>query len=162
MLRTNLTRLADEAVSAHYDYEVSEGITAERANEWSERLNNGSLGIDKYRTITWIPREFLLCLLSNLTPNELIKECENIDHHRGRPPRAVISELVNLVPADRDDDAFAVNRMRLNVALVKNKMRETLALCIDNRVSAVDLASLDTRIGGWLKVAVRAHEARDI
>ena len=146
---------ADSDVSVYYDYSVPDGVTGKRAQEWSKRLNSDSLEIDKYRATTWIPREFLLCLISHLTPEELVSESINIDRHRGVPPFAIVSELASLVSTDCEQEAFAVNRMRMNVALVKNKARESLALCIDNPVKAIDLADMDSQFAEWLVLAAR-------
>jgi hypothetical protein len=134
---------------------VTEGITKQRAQEWSNRLDIDSLGIKRYGAAVWIPREFLLCLISRLTTKELNNECAIIDSHRGLPPLAKVSDLVNLVSTDGENEAFAVNRMRGNVVLAKGNAREALALCIEHSVGAIDLADTDDRMGTWLSLAVR-------
>jgi anaerobic magnesium-protoporphyrin IX monomethyl ester cyclase len=142
-------------ISVYYNYAVSDGITRQRAQEWSDRLDTDSLGVTKYRATTWIPREFLLCLISRLTPDELAEECAIIDRVRGLPPLAIVSDLVSLVSTSREFEAFAVNRMRGNVVLVKNNAWESLTLCIENSVKAVNLADMDHRVAAWLALGIR-------
>jgi hypothetical protein len=145
-------------VSVYYDYVVTEGITGERAREWSDRLTKDSLNIGKYRATAWIPREFLLCMISHLTPAQLEKECVVIDYYRGMPSSAVLRDVVTLVPTDREDEAFAVNRMRRDVVLVRNKAYEGLALCVNGAIKVVDLMNMDERLMDWLTLAIQPLE----
>jgi anaerobic magnesium-protoporphyrin IX monomethyl ester cyclase len=151
-----LEHRSNSDVSVYYDYSISDGITSKRALEWSKQLSKDSLTIEKYRATTWIPREFLLCLISYLTPGELLNESISIDRCRGIPPLAIVSELANLVPGDCSNEAFAVNRMRVNVALVRNKARQSLSLCMDHSVRAIELAEMDKQIAEWIAVTAAA------
>jgi anaerobic magnesium-protoporphyrin IX monomethyl ester cyclase len=150
----NLTLLGDEplsGVSVYYDYSVSQGISKDRAKEWMDLLNKESLQIDKYHSTTWIPREFLLCLISHQTPAELVHECIAIDRHQGLPPRAAVSDIVSLVHVSApEDQTFMVNRTSARVVLLKNKATEVVELCLNSPLKAVDLAKMDPRFNEFL------------
>lgn len=145
----NLTLLGNQPlsdVSVYYDYSVSQGISKERAKDWMDRLTKESFLIDKYRSTNWIPREFLLCLISRQTPAELVRECIVIDQHRGLPPLATVSDIVSLVHfSAAENQGFMINRTSGRVVLVKNKATEVVELCLNSPLRAVDLANMDRR-----------------
>jgi anaerobic magnesium-protoporphyrin IX monomethyl ester cyclase len=148
--------------SVYYDYTVSSGISQTQAAEWCERLTADSMAIDKYRSTGWIPREFMLCLISKMTASELVQEALEIDRNGGIPPMATLRDVANLIPADHRFEAFAVNRMRLAVSIVKNQYHDFLDLWIRSERSAVDLAELNDRTANWLCLGAPRLKVSDL
>jgi anaerobic magnesium-protoporphyrin IX monomethyl ester cyclase len=153
---TILDNQSSSGVSVYYDYSVDGGITKQRAKEWMERLNRESLQIDKYRATTWIPREFLLCLISRLTPSELVNECVAIDLHDGLPVQATVSDVASLVCLEGAvDECLVVNRMSRKVASARKKMVEVFKVSMANGMTSFNLASMNSQLAEFLTMPIR-------
>jgi anaerobic magnesium-protoporphyrin IX monomethyl ester cyclase len=142
----------DNDVSVYYDYSVQRGLTARRAEEWSRSLRKASQLISKYRMVQWVPREFLLCLISYFTFRELTEECAKLESARGVPPLA-ISDLVSMPEGHAAEGSLIVNRMNGKVARVNGRLLQGLSYCLQNKVSVQDLLSLNTTLDEFLAVA---------
>jgi hypothetical protein len=141
-------------VSVYYDYSVSNGISGERANEWADKLRMESARIDKYRSTTWIPREFLLSMLSRLTPSEILQGCVMIDRNCGLPPLAKVSDVASLARhSESSVNAFMINRMSIRTALIKNKTLEVAEICLKQPMRATDLANMNAQMADLLHIA---------
>jgi anaerobic magnesium-protoporphyrin IX monomethyl ester cyclase len=156
----NLEITADRSsdISVYYNYTVNGGVDNKQALAWAKKLQKDSADMAEYRTTNWIPREFLLSLLSKLRPNELLDECIKVDLSKGIPPRATLPKVANIISIDARPEAFAVNRMRVNVALVRNQALESLKLGLQHSVLAVDFAQMNRLVGEWLEVTAAVEQ----
>lgn len=163
-LETFKLRVLDHSfsdVSVYYDYEVASGISRDRAREWMDKLTEESQQIEKYRSTTWIPREFLLSMISHEAPADIIRHCAMIDRNRGLPPRALVADLLTVAPSETMNEAFLINRMSRRVALIKNKTVGVAQFCLNNPVLATTLADLDTQMGDLLRLNLRPKSSSD-
>jgi anaerobic magnesium-protoporphyrin IX monomethyl ester cyclase len=138
-------------VSVYYDYTVQEGITPTRAEEWCVSLRRESRRKRKYRMTQWIPREFLLCLISHFDRQQLIEECGKLEAMRGIPPLAM-SDMVSLAGGHAGETATIINRMNGKVARVTGRLLQGLSYCLDNNVSSQDVLSLNATLDEFLAV----------
>jgi Radical SAM superfamily len=63
----------DRDLDVYYDYDVEEGVTADRALYWREELRAAAAELRHYRAANWIPRELLLCILSEMSTKDLLR-----------------------------------------------------------------------------------------
>lgn len=116
----------DDEASVYYPYRVEEGIPAKLADVWLARLIAAADRIPKYRCTRWIPREHLLTLLRDDSPDALTRRCIAIDERQGLPEGTTVSQTVSLVGAAGRD--LVVHRLSFGVAWASNAAREALLL----------------------------------
>ncbi|MFF4429772.1 B12-binding domain-containing radical SAM protein [Streptomyces sp. NPDC001513] len=130
-------------VDVYYRYEVSEGIKPERAAEWSSMLNAASLNIPSYYGAGWVPRELLLCILSAMSPKDLIAHGLQMRALSGMPPSVALSRIVTRVPHPRDPSAkIAINRINGSALMVKGGALRLLDTCSEIEMNFGSLREL--------------------
>ena len=83
-----------------------------------------------------------------------MSECVVINQHYNLPPLADVSNVASLVRMpEAACEGFMVNRMSRKVALVKNKMFETIDLCMNHSIKSVDLANINAQLAHFLSLA---------
>jgi radical SAM superfamily enzyme YgiQ (UPF0313 family) len=148
----------DTDIGVYYDYSAEHGISAQRAEEWSQCLRRESTLIPKYRMTQWIPREFMLCLISYLSCKELITECGKLESTRGVPPLSM-SHIVSIADGE-DRTGTIVNRMNGKVAKVRGKLLQGLVYFVENNVSSHAVLSLNAALDEFLAVRSFAIDAK--
>jgi anaerobic magnesium-protoporphyrin IX monomethyl ester cyclase len=118
---------SDSSVNVYYSYKVSEGISAERAEIWAERLNKDAKAKDKYFGSAWIPREHLLSLLDSMAPDDLIRQGNLLRDTRGIPADSSIKEVFSL-REDGPTKSLAINRANQRVSEVTGRSEDLVKL----------------------------------
>ena len=139
-------------VSVYYEYSTDRGISARRAKEWSTALLKASMANRKYSTTRWIPREFLLCLISHFSVEELVRECEKLECRRG-VPQLKLNQLVTMAESQHGHQGLAVNRLTGNVARISGDTYEILSFFLSNNVGLWDVLSTNSRLDDFLTLA---------
>ncbi|WP_380279209.1 B12-binding domain-containing radical SAM protein [Kitasatospora purpeofusca] len=138
-----LKRAADEDIDVYYDYEVAEGLTPERAEEWVRELDGAAADIPGYYSASWIPRELLLGLLSRMGPAELVERGTEIRRDAGFPAAVPLRHVASRSPhPDRPDQSIAINRINGNVLLVGGGTRPLLDACLESDLDLDTLRAL--------------------
>jgi anaerobic magnesium-protoporphyrin IX monomethyl ester cyclase len=128
---TLLPRPAND-VNVYYDYDVTEGVTPERASEWMQRLNDAAQGVPSYASAGWVPRELLLCMLSAMTLNQLIAHGSALQE-TGWLPDVPLSDFISTTCYPSDEYTyFVVNRVNGRVQKVRGKCAELFELFLEN------------------------------
>jgi hypothetical protein len=122
---------ASKDIDVYYKYDVSEGVTASRAEEWMHRLNEAALGIPKYNAAGWVPREIQLCLLSAMPPAELVERGLQLREHGGLPQKMSLSQMITLRDHSSSGARVVVNRLNGRVLVAHGKAREALEASCD-------------------------------
>ncbi len=130
-------------VDVYYTYDVANGIDGPRAEEWSSRLNDASLQIERYHAVDWVPREHLLCLLSAMPPAELVELGLALRSFGGLPRRATLREVATVSPDPSGGDAWiVVKRLSRGVLTVTGASGALIKLLYDQPVDLATIASL--------------------
>lgn len=130
-LRSNTERDMD----VYYEYEVTNGVSAPEALVWQERLQRAARDIPAYTATNWVPREMLLCLLSVMSANELIRIGPTMRANGGLPGIARLADFMTTARADphrydRDpEETVVLNRVNGRVTILKGAARELFSLC---------------------------------
>jgi radical SAM superfamily enzyme YgiQ (UPF0313 family) len=112
--------LTSSDLNVYYKYTVSEGITARRASEWTAKLNAEALKIPKYFASSWIPREHLLSLLSQMPSEKLVDLGQELLLLDGIPPNSSAREVFSLDQSNiRKFGLVVVNRANRRVFKVE-------------------------------------------
>ena len=128
----SLTPRVNNDLNVYYDYEVSEGIKPERACQWAQRLNEAALDVPSYGSAGWVPRELLLCMLSVMTPEQLVAHGAAL-REIGWLPDVPVSYIVSRARYATDHEVqFMVNRINGRVHKIQGKAAALLDLCLDN------------------------------
>jgi hypothetical protein len=123
-------------VDVYYDYEVARGISAKRALEWQERLTNASKDIPSYSAANWVPRELLLCMLSLMTPQELLRVGLAMRECGGLPAATLLSDIVTCTEITTEPRAYVViNRINGRAVLLRGAAAELFDLCYERNVN---------------------------
>jgi anaerobic magnesium-protoporphyrin IX monomethyl ester cyclase len=144
-------------VSVYYKYSVTRGITALRALEWSKALRRDAMMNRKYRTTQWIPREFLLCLISHFSSQELIEECDALESRRG-VPQLKMREIVTMADTRAGTAGLIVNRLTGTVARIEGQTFQSVSYLLSNNVASWDVLSASARLDEFLAVGAFAFE----
>src|SRR5271165_2129676 len=108
------------SVNVYYRYRVSDGISAERAEEWAARLNEDARKGSKYFASAWIPREHLLSLLTYMLPEQLVAAGNSLRLAGGVPSTASTREVFSSVKVGGQDRAIvAINRSNQRVLRIE-------------------------------------------
>lgn len=127
-------------VDVYYQYDIAEGIGPERALEWMNKINDATLDIPSYNATGWIPRELQLCLLSVMTPQELVNEGLAIRNFSGIPRRATLAQLTSRVPDPRGGTGrVVVNRVNGRVLAINGKAAELFDFCYDHDLALEEI-----------------------
>ncbi|KYG11473.1 hypothetical protein BE21_00800 [Sorangium cellulosum] len=130
-------------VDVYYAYDVANGIDCPRAEEWSNRLNEASLQIDRYHAVDWVPREHLLCLLSAMPPADLVELGLSLRGCGGLPRGATLRDVVTVSPDPNRRDAWiVVKRLSRGVLTVAGASGALIKLLYDQPVDLMTIASL--------------------
>lgn len=130
-----LRATAEDEIDVYYDYDVAEGITPDRAREWMRKLDRASLDVPSYRSAGWIPREVQLCMLSVMTPNELVAHGLRIYGMGELPERALLPQVVSRVDRPTEDGCqIVVNRVNGRALAIKGKAAVLFDVCYENGV----------------------------
>ncbi|MFE9727659.1 B12-binding domain-containing radical SAM protein [Streptomyces sp. NPDC005794] len=117
-------------VDVYYSYEVADGITSRRASEWSEMLNAASRSIPSYHGAGWVPRELLLCMLSKMTPGELVDNGLQMRALNGIPPSALLSRVVTrMTHPNYPNTEIAINRVNGSTLSIRGGALRLLEAC---------------------------------
>ena len=136
--------IAKDDVDVYYEYDVAQGIDAERATEWMQRVNDAAFDIPQYNAAGWVPRELQLCLLSVMTPSELIDRGLEIREYSGLPPGATLPEFVSRCRHEDEHACIVVSRVLGKVFEFRGNVSRAFHLSYEN---ALDAASLRTCAG---------------
>lgn len=123
-------------LDVYYSYRVSEGVSAKRASEWTERLNAEALQIPKYAASTWIPREHLLTLLAQMSVQKLTDIGTVLVSESGIPPGSSVREIFSLAYPDAPDSVtIAINRANRRVFKVSGVSADVFRLIHERDVA---------------------------
>ncbi|WP_052423476.1 B12-binding domain-containing radical SAM protein [Nonomuraea candida] len=130
-------------VDVYYDYEVSSGVDAVRALEWMRRLQDASSTVPGYVGAGWVPRELLLCVLSHMTPAELVERCRMVRDMGGLPPAIKVRDLVSRVThPDRAGSELVINRVSGRVLRIDGGARRAFDACCETGLSVTEIKEL--------------------
>jgi hypothetical protein len=121
------------SLNVYYDYKVATGITPERAEEWGERLNDEAAKRPKYLAAAWVPREHLLSLLAETTPERLIAAGKALHKGDGVLESASTREIFS--SRDVGGDALvAINRSNQRVFRIEGASAELFRLMVEGDI----------------------------
>jgi anaerobic magnesium-protoporphyrin IX monomethyl ester cyclase len=138
-LKSNSSRDLD----VYYDYVVDTGISAERALFWRDELRRATEGIPHYRATNWVPRELLLCMLSTLSADDLLRIGPTVRGCAGLPRHALLKDFTTLaraVPASAKP--MVINRVNSRVLELGPSAVRLLSACLDSGVDVEGLQEL--------------------
>jgi anaerobic magnesium-protoporphyrin IX monomethyl ester cyclase len=127
-------------VDVYYEYDVKEGVNAERATEWMKRINDAGLDIPKYNAAGWVPRELQLCLLSKMAPGTLVEMGLALRRNAGLPRHASVPEIVSRTGhPDNPDARIVVNRVNGRVLMMHGHAGQAFDLSFEEPLEVEDL-----------------------
>lgn len=143
-------------VDVYYEFQVTDGITPERAHAWKRALDEAALEIPGYNAAGWVPRELQLCMLSAMTPEELVDSGLAIRRHSGLPQSAPLSAVASW----KDDPAarrcIVVNRLNGRVLALTDEAASLFRLCHEHGVTVEQVREWAPPLHG----ALALHEER--
>jgi hypothetical protein len=142
--RVDLEQVSRASVNVYYDYRVSDGISAERASEWADRLREEARKRPRYFAAGWVPREHLLSLLASMTPARLMDTGEMLRESGGIPDGATTREVFSLAASSDCEALVAVNRVNRRVLRLEGVSAEILRL-LYNEDTPLDLLREQSR-----------------
>ena len=120
------------SVNVYYDYRASSGLSFEAASAWSDRLYEVARQSPKYFAASWVPREHLLSLLADMTPERLIAAGQALHDTAGVPLSASTREVFSSRALDGDDHRLiAINRSNQRVFQISGASAELFRLIWD-------------------------------
>jgi anaerobic magnesium-protoporphyrin IX monomethyl ester cyclase len=135
-LKSNGSRDLD----VYYAYEVEDGIDADRALQWRDELRRATEDISHYRASNWIPRELLLCLLSTMTADELLRVGPAVRECGGLPPGAAIADFLTWAEgAPSSATPVLINRVNGRVFEIGPSAERLMRACFDAHIDAATL-----------------------
>jgi anaerobic magnesium-protoporphyrin IX monomethyl ester cyclase len=130
-------------LDVYYDYVVDTGISAERALHWRDELRGATEGIPHYRATNWIPRELLLCMLSTLSADDLLRIGPTVRECGGLPTSALLAEFTTLSDPGADSERpLLINRVNGRVLELGQSAARLLEACLDSDVDVATLGQL--------------------
>jgi hypothetical protein len=131
-----LKRGGENNVDVYYEYDVPDGISAARALEWQQQLTRATADIPNYIAARWVPRELLLCMLSSMTPTELLNVGLGMREAGGLPEEAVLADIATRADPSSDPQArMIINRLNGRALVLRNAAKTLFDLCYDERVT---------------------------
>jgi anaerobic magnesium-protoporphyrin IX monomethyl ester cyclase len=119
-------------VDVYYDYDVNQGISADRALQWQERLVEATRGIPNYIAAKWVPRELLLCMLSIMAPPELLRVGLTMRECGGFPGTTRLRDIATRVSVGgRPDTSMVINRANGRVIVLHGAAAALFDLCYE-------------------------------
>ena len=120
---------AESSVNVYYQYQVSGGISPERADELAAQLNEDARKKPKYFASAWIPREHLLSLLTAMAPAELVAAGKSLRLNGGIPATALTRHVFSLIDSGEQwGEIVAINRSNQRVLRVGGASAELIRL----------------------------------
>jgi radical SAM superfamily enzyme YgiQ (UPF0313 family) len=109
----------ESSVNVYYRYNVSEGISPERAEELADQLNEAARKKPKYFASAWIPREHLLSLLTSMSPEQLVACGNALRLSGGVPGAALTRQVFSFVDSgEHEKELIVINRSTQRVQRV--------------------------------------------
>ena len=107
-------------IDVYYNYQVTDGITSKEAKEWFDKLTSAVAKIPKYFAATWVPREHLLVLLSQMSPQELVETSKTIRNKDLLRDHATVPNLFSILRTSDDlQNIVVINRLNMQTLSVK-------------------------------------------
>jgi anaerobic magnesium-protoporphyrin IX monomethyl ester cyclase len=139
------------SVNVYYDYQVSNGISAERSREWAARLNEEAWKKPKYFASAWVPREHLLSLLVSMSPAQLVAESQLLREEGNVPRAASTKEVFSSVElGGSGSPILAINRASQRLIRIEGASAALFRLMHDEDVPLAALHRQGSGFYGWL------------
>jgi hypothetical protein len=127
------------SVNVYYDYTVTHGISAARADELAADLSAVARHHPKYFASAWIPREHLLSLLACMTPEQLVAAGDVLRSTGGVPRAAKTREIFSSVELGQNSALVAINRATQRVLRLEGASADLFRMIRDENLSLVAL-----------------------
>jgi anaerobic magnesium-protoporphyrin IX monomethyl ester cyclase len=146
------------SLDVFHEYEVSSGLTPDNALAWMKRLAEASNEIPKYYAVCWIPREQYICMLSKISPQQLILHGLAIRKFGGLPKKSTLSQFMSIVP-DRSnpDSVICINRLNGRVAKVSGSTAKLIQLFHGKCYDLSKIMKLYPMLMDWISVVYESE-----
>jgi hypothetical protein len=129
----------EDTTDVYYRYEISNGLSAEEAEEWSTRFNSALFAKPEYYSVSWIPREHLLLLLRDSTCAALKRWGMQMDLTFRLPGSRSMSEFVVHDALD-EDRIVCASKINLRAVYLSGSMKSAFELLQSSTLPLKDIA----------------------
>jgi hypothetical protein len=126
-----IRRRSARDMDVYYEFDSDHEIGPEQAENWRLALNAAAMKIPRYTAVGWVPRELQLCMLAEMTVDDLLATGTRVRRQpAGIPPATPIPRVLALAPGDgHHATTWAVNLLTGQVVGLSHAAAEVVALC---------------------------------
>lgn len=155
-----LQRTAND-IDVYYQFESDHENQHSDAERWRLKLNEAALTIPKYTAVGWVPRELQLCLLSEMTIDELLAAGAEVrDSPGGILATTPTSDVLTLTPAGTEGAVCAVNLLSGQVLRLTPLAAALSDYCAAENLSLGEVADLSDLL--WAHLFGEDEETFDV
>ncbi|MBL7259750.1 B12-binding domain-containing radical SAM protein [Paractinoplanes lichenicola] len=146
-------------IDVYYEFDADHEVHGAAAERWRLRLNEAALDVPKYTAVGWVPRELHLCLLSEMTIDELLTTGQAVrDSAGGVPADTPLSGMFSLVRPHPDSPACLVNLLTGQVIQLGAEATAVTEFCLQHNLTSMEIAGISQLLWDRLYGEDEAHQ----